>query len=79
MASETLPILPLLEPENSALDPSHLALKDATNLLRLLGIQNYDARFMAISRPQFAGTTVMAFSLRFPEFLILFYVHDGIE
>ena len=54
-ASEDLPISPLLEPIDPALDPPVGALDDAVGLLKILGLQNYDARYMAISRPKTKG------------------------
>ena len=48
-------MLPLLERVDPALDPPSAVLDDTLNLLKILGMQNYDARFMAISRPRQRG------------------------
>ena len=55
IASDDYPILPLLEPINQLLDPPKAMLDDTLSLLKILGMQNYDARFMAISRPDKTG------------------------
>jgi len=66
-ASDQLPILPLIEPKDPELDPSLSELSQIDILINILGINQYDARYMAIS-PPFKSAHKILHESRLPNF-----------